>query len=147
MSKRTRAWIAAAAAAILLPGWACAEGTPAGGCEPLTEISGAALFAENCTVCHGPDGKGGGPLAKAENLSPPDLTTLAARTGGKFPMDHVAGRLRRGGGENAGGDKTMPVWRKLFAHECGDAYARQALTELENFLKTIQEKGAGAAEK
>ena len=52
-------------------------GNAPGGCEPLAEISGATLFAENCTLCHGPDGKGGGPLAVAKNMTPPDLTTLA----------------------------------------------------------------------
>jgi hypothetical protein len=34
----------------------------------------------------------------------------------------------------------MPVWKKIFAHECGDAYARKAEIELENFLRMIQEK-------
>ena len=145
MSNRTRAWIVAAAAAVLMPQWACADEAPAGGCEPQTEISGARLFAENCTVCHGQDGKGGGPLAVAKNLTPPDLTALAARTNGKFPVEHVSDKLRHGGGEDADGGKTMPVWTKIFAHECGDAYARHAITELEKFLKTIQEKGAGAA--
>ncbi len=139
MLKRAEIWIVAAAAAVLLPQWACrAESAP--GCEPLSKISGAALFAENCTFCHGPDGKGVGPLAVAKNLKPPDLTTLAARTDGTFPMAHVSQELRHGGGENGDGDRTMPVWKKIFAHECGDAYARQALIELEKFLKTIQEK-------
>jgi putative copper export protein/mono/diheme cytochrome c family protein len=37
--------------------------------------AGEALFAQNCTTCHGPDGHGDGPAAK--NLQPPpaDLTT------------------------------------------------------------------------
>ncbi len=139
MLKRAKTRIVAAAAAILLHEWAFgAESVPS--CEPLSEISGAALFAENCTFCHGPDGKGGGPLAIAKGLTPPDLTTLAARTDGRFPMAHVSQELSRGGGERGDGDRSMPVWRKLFAHECGDAYARQALIELEKFLRTIQEK-------
>jgi putative copper resistance protein D len=140
MLNRTKALIVAAAAAAILPQWASAEEGAPGGCEPLAEISGATLFAENCTLCHGPDGKGGGPLAAAKNLTPPDLTTLAARTHGKFPMDHVSDELRHGGGGKTDGDKTMPVWKKIFAHECGDAYARQAEIELEKFLRVIQEK-------
>ncbi len=140
MLNRTKAWIMAAAAAVLLPQWACAEEGAPSGCEPLAEISGVTLFAENCTLCHGPDGKGGGPLAIAKNLTPPDLTTLAARTDGKFPVDHVSDKLMHGGGEKADGNKSMPVWTKIFAHECGDAYAHQAIIELEKFLKTIQEK-------
>ena len=57
-----------------------------------------------------------------------------------FPWTHVSDELRHGGGEKADGNKTMPVWKKIFAHECGDAYARKAEIELENFLRMIQEK-------
>ncbi len=140
MLKRTKAWIVAAVAAVILPQWAYGKESTPGGCEPLAGISGATLFAENCTYCHGADGKGGGPLAVAKKLTPPDLTTLAARTKGKFPMNHVSDELRHGGGGDADGDKTMPVWRKIFAHECGEAYAQQAVIELEKFLTTLQEK-------
>jgi len=40
----------------------------------------------NCALCHGPDGKGGGPLAIAKNLPPPDLTTLAAGETANEPL-------------------------------------------------------------
>ena len=64
MLNRTKAWITAAAAAVLLPQWACAEEGAPSGCEPLAEISGVTLFAENCTLCHGPDGKGDTKMGK-----------------------------------------------------------------------------------
>ena len=57
MLNRTKALIVAAASAAILPQWADAEEGAPGGGEPLAEISGATLFAENCTLCHGPDGK------------------------------------------------------------------------------------------
>ncbi len=149
MLKRMTALIAGACATLALPLAVSAEETPPGGCTPPAEISGRTIFAENCTLCHGYDGKGGGPLAEAMQLAPPDLTTLAARTKGGFPVDHVFERLRHGGGHKGDGDKTMPVWTKIFAHECGDAYARKAISELEAYLKTIQENehGGGEAEK
>ncbi|MDW3183641.1 c-type cytochrome [Roseobacter sp.] len=52
--------------------------------------SGAALFAQNCAVCHGQDARGGGG-GGVEGLSktPPDLTGLAARNGGSFPANDV----------------------------------------------------------
>jgi putative copper resistance protein D len=135
-----RALIVGAAVTLALPFGVCAEETAPEGCEPLAAISGPTLFAENCTLCHGSGGKGGGPLAKALNLTPPDLTTLAARTNGQFPSGHVADMLRNGGGKKSDGDKAMPVWAAIFAHECGAAYANQAVLELEKYVKTIQGK-------
>lgn len=49
--------------------------------------NGAALYAQNCALCHGGDAKGGGG-AGVYGLSktPPDLTGLRARNGGAFPV-------------------------------------------------------------
>jgi putative copper export protein/mono/diheme cytochrome c family protein len=44
---------------------------------PLTASSivrGSAVYAENCTGCHGTDGRGDGPLAKGTPVKPADLT-------------------------------------------------------------------------
>ena len=101
---------------------------------------GRTLFVQNCTVCHGTQGKGGGVLAKALNLSPPDLTTLAARTKGVFPSAHVLSMLREGGGETAEGDKAMPVWAKIFSHECGEDYGKRAVAEIERYIEAIQQR-------
>ncbi len=49
----------------------------------VTDETGAQIFAENCALCHGADAKGGA-MADA-----PDLTTLTARHGGKFPARYV----------------------------------------------------------
>lgn len=54
---------------------------------------GALLFAENCAMCHGADGRGTGELAAeiaAETgRRPSDLTRLARSNGGTFPRAHV----------------------------------------------------------
>ena len=50
---------------------------------------GAALYAENCAMCHGPAGRGDGPLAAGQDPAPPDLTRIAARAGGDFPRAEV----------------------------------------------------------
>tara|TARA_R100000322_G_scaffold75912_9_gene47612 strand:+ start:6697 stop:7083 length:387 start_codon:yes stop_codon:yes gene_type:complete len=48
--------------------------------------SGADLYADYCAACHGPGGTGGVEVA---GKSTPDLTQLAARNGGVFPMTYV----------------------------------------------------------
>jgi len=46
---------------------------------------GAAFYAENCTSCHGAEGRGDGPAAAGLKPKPTDLTTLSAKNGGTFP--------------------------------------------------------------
>ncbi len=52
---------------------------------------GAALFARNCAACHGADAMGGDTLVSGKR--PPDLTRLAARAGGDFPLTHVLSQI------------------------------------------------------
>lgn len=50
---------------------------------------GARLYAENCAMCHGPAGQGGGDWATDMDPAPADLTRIAARNGGTFPRARV----------------------------------------------------------
>lgn len=54
---------------------------------------GRALFQTHCATCHGADAKGQGPLAGALVLQPVDLTALASRNGGSFPLERVLKRI------------------------------------------------------
>ena len=51
---------------------------------------GEDLFATYCWQCHGTDAKGGGPMAEMLAITPPDLTQLAQRNDGDFPVRAVA---------------------------------------------------------
>jgi mono/diheme cytochrome c family protein len=49
-----------------------------------TAISGKALYGQYCAVCHGTDGKGGGPAAVALKQHPTDLTQMTRQNSGQF---------------------------------------------------------------
>lgn len=50
---------------------------------------GAELFTAHCAACHGAEARGDGPMAEILAVAPPDLTGLAARAGGTFPLEQV----------------------------------------------------------
>ncbi len=52
-------------------------------------VDGRTAFMADCASCHGANGKGGGPAARALAVAPPDLTQIAARNGGIFPRNQV----------------------------------------------------------
>ncbi len=84
--------------------------------DQVTGENGAELFANYCATCHGRDGKGGGPTAVTLKFATPDLTTIATRSGGKFPYERI--RAVVAGPENlfipAHGTTDMPVWGPTF---------------------------------
>lgn len=64
------------------------------GCAPAappeaSREAGQALFAEDCALCHGADGTGDGPMAAGLKTQPADLTRIAARRDGVWPMLEV----------------------------------------------------------
>lgn len=69
-------------------------------CAPEARVSGRALYDAYCVSCHGATGKGDGPGAAGLPHPPADLTQIAARNGGSFPMVRVMsvidGYTRRG---------------------------------------------------
>src|SRR5690242_123547 len=50
---------------------------------------GKAQYVQFCASCHGMAGKGDGLLAQSFNPPPTDLTQLAAKNGGLFPLVRV----------------------------------------------------------
>lgn len=55
--------------------------------------AGAQTFATFCAACHGETARGDGPVASLLTLPPPDLTRLAERNGGTFPLIEVIYRI------------------------------------------------------
>src|ERR1700681_412485 len=77
----------------------------------ITSIQGPALYKAYCATCHGTDAKGGGPMAKSLKVAPADLTRIAARNAGVFPLARIS-RIISGEEQLPSGHGTsqMPVW-------------------------------------
>lgn len=54
---------------------------------------GRDLFIYFCAECQGKDAASQGPMAEMMALQPPDLTQLAERNGGVFPIEIVAKKI------------------------------------------------------
>ena len=67
----------------------CASGSASLAAEDSSAAAGKVLFAENCSACHGPGGKGDGPAAAALPTPPADLTRIADRRDGVWPILEV----------------------------------------------------------
>src|SRR5688572_15051452 len=52
-------------------------------------LVGRDSFDLYCASCHGPDGRGNGPVAQALRTRPADLSVLAQRNNGAFPRNRV----------------------------------------------------------
>lgn len=66
-----------------------AGGLAVSACAPTSPEAGRALFSEYCASCHGSGAKGDGPMAAHLGKKPADLTAIAQRNGGTFPMARV----------------------------------------------------------
>src|ERR1700687_4909481 len=62
--------------------------------ESTSPASGEEMYKTYCAVCHGTDGKGGGPAASALKVAPADLTQLSKTNGGKYPALKVSAAIR-----------------------------------------------------
>ncbi len=74
------------------------------------QSDGEALFISRCAGCHGPSGQGDGPMATLITLPVADLTQLATRNEGEFPLIDVV-RVIDGRADLRGhGGAPMPVF-------------------------------------
>jgi mono/diheme cytochrome c family protein len=83
---------------------------------PLT-YEGRGLYVSYCLLCHGPDGKGDGPLAKAMKISPADLTTTVRSRSDTILMKIITGEGRQtitGRDRHNLLNEAMPEWKNVF---------------------------------
>lgn len=108
--------------------------------------AGQAEYAMSCAVCHGEQGRGDGPYTELLKIPSPDLTTIAARRDGKFPVLEVMQIIDgRTGVRGHGGD--MPIWGARYKAEIGgyagpfgaEQLVRGRVLELVLYLQSIQQ--------
>jgi mono/diheme cytochrome c family protein len=115
------------------------EGRPA---RLIDSLQGPDLYKAYCAVCHGSDAKGNGPLAKWLRTAPADLTRLASRNGGAFPLARVRRVISGAESVSAGhGTREMPVWGPIFSQIDRDQdLGRVRIDNLAQYLESLQTK-------
>jgi len=87
----------------------------------------------SCAPCHGEDAKGNGVLTPVLKVPPADLTTLARRNDGVFPIAAVNEIIDGRTLIAAHGTREMPIWGF-------DVMVRNRIAEIIDYLNRIQRK-------
>jgi len=104
---------------------------------------GRASFDAYCMNCHGPEGKGNGPVAPLLKIALPDLTTLSARNNGTFPVSAVIRTIDGREWVEGHGAREMPVWGNIWTDDIsgveGEQLVTEQINELAEYLRSIQQ--------
>ncbi len=144
MERAVRNWSCCLVAFALLGGGCTRASRDTGSTPvPVTPVErGAGTYREYCQSCHGPEARGDGPLAALLKVPPPDLTRLAARHGGTYPVDLVYGTIDGREAVSGHGSREMPVWGNVWTDQEGGPDAeermRTQINELVEYLRTLQ---------
>lgn len=113
--------------------------------RPQANIAaGKELYHQNCSNCHGVDGKGPGPGSMydpespepAKRVKPADLTALNS---GNFPADRVRNAIYFKGSIPAHGNPEMPAWGNVFYLLKSDPKVlEERIRDLTAYIESIQ---------
>lgn len=126
-------------------GIGAAQSTPREKPKPaplIDSIQGPELYKAYCASCHGAGAKGDGVMTTSLKVKPADLTRIAARNGGTFPLMRVESIISGEVLPPAGhGSSQMPVWGPIFSHvERDQDMGRVRIDNLARYLRDIQVK-------
>jgi hypothetical protein len=114
---------------VCMPGWG----------DERSGYTGAGLYKAYCASCHGAKGTGDGPVASSLNVSVPDLTRIAAREGGSFPVEKVRKIIDGRTTVPAHGSPAMPVWGLEFRDDTRkQKHVRELVDLLVDYLRLVQ---------
>ncbi|MDP2006838.1 MAG: c-type cytochrome [Rubrivivax sp.] len=77
-------------------------------------------FENNCAVCHASDAKGKGPYNHYLKTDAPDLSQLAKRNGGVFPVARLYDVIEGAGVGH--GSRDMPIWGQEYRVKAGEYF-------------------------
>ncbi len=95
--------------------------------------AGRTAYLSSCAACHGEDAKGNGFLSSVLKVPPADLTTLARRNDGVFPIAAVNEIIDGRTLVAAHGTREMPIWGF-------DVMVRSRIALIVDYLNRIQRK-------
>jgi mono/diheme cytochrome c family protein len=113
---------------------------------------GISAYRLACAVCHGIDGKGKGPLSEQLKVAPTDLTVLAKKNNGVFPVSAIYEVIDGRKVIAAHGTREMPIWgsyNRMFLYPTdkfldssydAEALERTRILTVIDYLNRIQEK-------
>ncbi|GLS34818.1 hypothetical protein GCM10010869_04060 [Mesorhizobium tianshanense] len=118
-------------------------------CQASTaqELSyGEAEYLNSCAVCHGPEGKGDGPLGDELLKRPADLTQISRQNGGEFPYWRVFAVIDGRYVLPEHGERDMPVWgrqflpgdAKKYGPNAGEIVTTERIHELAGYVQRLQ---------
>jgi mono/diheme cytochrome c family protein len=114
--------------------------------------AGKSEYQAGCATCHGVDGKGKGSLSAQLNVVPADLTVLAKKNHGVFPVSAVYDVIDGRKAVIAHGARDMPIWGNRFTPDPNSALSpnplngyvelsvRTRILAVIDYLNRIQEK-------
>jgi mono/diheme cytochrome c family protein len=129
-------------AIVIVGGVVCAAAQGDNSAATADFISGKQLYSSYCALCHGPEGKGGGPFSPQLKVWPPDLTQLAKKNHGTYPEMRVTEAIDGEFGKPSHGSTEMPIWGPVFrsmAHGHKDS-AQVRINSLVKYVESLQEK-------
>ncbi len=105
----------------------------------VQSVKGPDLFHSYCASCHGADAAGTGPAGVILKVAPSDLTRIAERNHGKFPVERIAKMISGDDVMASHGSREMPLWGPIFHEvEKDQDWGEVRVHNLVEYLRSIQ---------